>query len=79
MVFPNVEGSESYPDGSSSACSITKDAEERVKKYTSDVSFNYNFEGLPTISLAEVKWCRENPDTASASYDVGVKYYPPEY
>ncbi|MFC1859217.1 hypothetical protein ACFL9U_14500 [Thermodesulfobacteriota bacterium] len=51
----------------------------RAKSYASDVSCNDNFEGVPTITMGEVKWCRESPNTTPSSYDVGVKYYPPPY
>ena len=51
----------------------------RVKNYPSDGSCTCNFEGLPTITLGEIKWYREHPDITHPSYDVGVKYYAPEY
>ena len=37
------------------------------------------FEGLPTITLGEIKWCREISDAVFSSYEVGVKYYGPDY
>ena len=51
----------------------------RVEKYPSNGSRTCDLEGIPTISLGEVKWCKETPDAISSSYEVGVKYYAPEY
>ena len=36
-------------------------------------------EGLHTAILAEVKWCEENLDRGTFSYNIGVKYYGPIY
>ena len=34
-------------------------------------------EGIRTIGIAEVKWCRELPSVADSYYGIGLKYYPP--
>jgi hypothetical protein len=36
-------------------------------------------EGLRSVTLAEVKWCREIHDIAVPAYSVGVRYFPPAY
>lgn len=51
----------------------------RSEKHTSNVSCTCAFEGLSTISIGEVKWCRETPDEIFSSCEAGVKYYAPEY
>ncbi len=50
----------------------------QIKNYASNGSCTCNFNGLPIVTLGEVKWCRNITD-AAFSYEVGVKYYPPEY
>lgn len=51
----------------------------RLKEGQSFASLEDNGNGLRSISLAEVKWCNEVPDTESITYGVGVKYQPPDY
>ncbi|MBU0987963.1 MAG: response regulator [Proteobacteria bacterium] len=51
----------------------------RLEHRPSKTSDTRNSEGLPTIILADVKWCREISDTSFASYEAGVKYYAPHY
>ncbi len=34
---------------------------------------------LPSISIGEVKWCRNLPAESAAMFGVGVKYYPRVY
>jgi len=36
-------------------------------------------ESLPSMSLAEVKWCRALEGADASFYEVGVRYYPPDY
>jgi len=36
-------------------------------------------EGLPSVSLAEVKWCRKTDVPDTSFYEVGVHFYPPHY
>ena len=36
-------------------------------------------EGLRSITLAEVKWCNEVPDSDTSHYRVGIKFYAPIY
>lgn len=36
-------------------------------------------EGLRSMTLAEVKWCREIHDGDVPAYGVGVRYFPPIY
>ncbi len=51
----------------------------RVEHCASNGSCACAFEGLPNICLAEVKWCREISDATLSSYDLGFKYFAPEY
>jgi len=51
----------------------------RVEHGASKASGTCAFEELPTIILAEVKWCREIPDASFSTYETGVKYYAPHY
>ena len=51
----------------------------RVEHDASRTSGTCAFEVLPTLILAEVKWCREIPDESFSSYEAGVKYYAPHY
>jgi hypothetical protein len=37
------------------------------------------FRSLPSVFLAEVKWCQQLEGPDSALYEVGVRYYPPRY
>jgi len=32
-------------------------------------------EGLRTISIAEVKWCKEVADDQNPHYEIGIQYY----
>jgi hypothetical protein len=34
---------------------------------------------LPSVGLAEVKWCRPIEGSDNTLYEVGVRYYPPKY
>jgi hypothetical protein len=34
---------------------------------------------LPSVGLAEVKWCRPMEGSDTTLYEVGVRYYPPKY
>ena len=36
-------------------------------------------EGLHIVTLAEVKWCLEEPDDEGLPYGIGVKYFEPVY
>jgi hypothetical protein len=51
----------------------------RIKEFASDHSCTRTLEGLPTISLGKVKWCRESTDATSAFYEIGAKFYGPYY
>ncbi|UCE54431.1 MAG: hypothetical protein JSV31_03025 [Desulfobacterales bacterium] len=51
----------------------------RVKKFHLNGSYSGNCEGLRSVTLADVKWCREIPDANVPSYGIGVKYFEPEY
>jgi hypothetical protein len=45
-----------------------------------DANGTFEFkEGFRSISLGEVKWCKEFISEGSTHYAVGVKYYEPEY
>jgi hypothetical protein len=34
---------------------------------------------MPSVGLAEVKWCRPMEGSDTTLYEVGVHYYPPKY
>ena len=51
----------------------------RVKKFHPHNSCTGLCHGLRSVTLAEVKWCDEEPDANVFSYWVGVKYYEPDY
>jgi hypothetical protein len=36
-------------------------------------------EALPSVTLAEVKWCRKIDVPDASFYEVGVHFYPPHY
>jgi hypothetical protein len=36
-------------------------------------------DSLPSMGLAEVKWCRPLYGNESSLYEVGVRYHPPDY
>ena len=36
-------------------------------------------QGLRSVTLAEVKWCKQVNEVNDSYYGVGVKYYEPEY
>lgn len=40
---------------------------------------NWSLEGLPSVGLAEVKWCRPVEGSRTTIFEVGVRYYPPKY
>jgi hypothetical protein len=51
----------------------------RVEHGASGASSSCDFQELPTIILAEVKWCREISEISFFAYEAGVKYYAPHY
>ena len=51
----------------------------RLKKFSSLDFPRGSEEGLRCMSLAQVKWCQEQPGLESGAYDVGVKYQAPVY
>ncbi|MFC1811383.1 hypothetical protein ACFL03_01700 [Thermodesulfobacteriota bacterium] len=51
----------------------------RMKDIQSNGLRTSDSEGLPTIVLGNVKWCRENPDANQPPYDHGIKYFAPAY
>ena len=51
----------------------------RVNHCVSNGSCSCDFEGLPTTTLGKIKWCREASDASSSFYEIGVKYYLPDY
>lgn len=51
----------------------------RMKDSESNGPRTSDSEGLPTIVLGNVKWCRKNPDATQSSYDLGIKYFAPAY
>ena len=51
----------------------------RLKKFPPNAFFNHVYEGLHTVVIGEVKWCRRIPDADDHAYGVGIKYLPPVY
>jgi hypothetical protein len=51
----------------------------RIKNFHPDGPCRGDCRGLKSLALAEVRWCEEIVDADSAYFDVGVKYYEPEY
>jgi hypothetical protein len=51
----------------------------RLEKIHPNGPGNGYCEGLHLITLADVKWCQETPDSEAFPYGVGVKYYAPVY
>lgn len=42
-------------------------------------SGSHDLETLPSVRLGEVKWCRKLPAESTASFGVGIRYYPQVY
>ena len=51
----------------------------RLKKSNLNGLGNGVSEGLRSLTLAEVKWCKEIHDIDVPAYSVGVRYFPPIY
>lgn len=51
----------------------------RLKKTHLNGSCFGSWEGLRSVTLAEVKWCSELSGATALSYGVGVKYFNPVY
>jgi len=51
----------------------------RVKNFQPGGSSNGDCRGLRSVTLAEVKWCKEALDENRPLYEIGAKYYAPEY
>jgi hypothetical protein len=51
----------------------------RLKKSNPTGFCNGVSEGLRSVTLAEVKWCKEIQDIDVPAYSVGARYFPPVY
>ena len=51
----------------------------RVKKIHPNNAGPRFYEGLRTVTLAEVKWCEEITGTGESPYGIGVKYFAAAY
>jgi hypothetical protein len=51
----------------------------RVEHDASNGSCNCALKGLPATALGKIKWCREASDVTSYFYEIGVRYYLPDY
>ena len=51
----------------------------RVKKFHSNGSCSGDCRGLRSATLAEVKWCKKFLNEIEPFYEIGAKYYEPEY
>jgi len=50
-----------------------------LKKIHPEASGTGSCEGLRSVTLGTVKWCREVPGDEISHYEVGVKYFEPVY
>ena len=46
---------------------------------TANGSRGTDLESLPSVSIGEVKWCRELPAESTTTFGVGVRYFPDVY
>ena len=51
----------------------------RVKKFHPNGACSGDCRGLRSVTLAEVKWCKEFINETELFYEIGAKYYEPEY
>ena len=51
----------------------------RITKIHPNGSFTGFWEGLRSVTLAEIKWCKKEPDKQDSDYGVGVKYFESVY
>jgi hypothetical protein len=51
----------------------------RIKNFHPNGLCKGDCKELRLLSLAEVRWCKEVIDQNNSYYEVGVKYYAPEY
>ncbi len=51
----------------------------RINSEGRDFSCASNLEGLRTITLGEVKWCKEIPYKTSYGYEAGIRYLAPVF
>ena len=51
----------------------------RVKNNHSNGACRCDCRGLRSVTLAEVKWCKEFIDETEPFYEVGARYYEPDY
>jgi hypothetical protein len=51
----------------------------RVKNFHPYGACNGDCRGLRSVTLAEAKWCNEILNGTEHFYEIGVKYYQPEY
>jgi hypothetical protein len=51
----------------------------RLKNFSPHGACNGDCRGLRSLTLAEAKWCKEIINETETFYEIGVKYYHPEY
>jgi hypothetical protein len=51
----------------------------RVKKFHPDDACSGDCRELRSVTLAEVKWCKEFFNETKPFYEIGAKYYEPDY
>ena len=51
----------------------------RVKKFQPNGPSNDDCQGLRSVTLAEIKWCKEFFNETETLYEMGAKYYAPEH
>ena len=51
----------------------------RVKKFHPNGTCSGDCQGLRSVTLAEVKWCKDFLNESEPFYEIGAKYYEPDY
>ncbi len=51
----------------------------RAKDLHPNGACNGDCRGLRSLTLAEVKWCKEILNESESFYEISAQYYPPEY
>lgn len=51
----------------------------RIKQFLPNAAGKGDSQGLRSVALAEIKWCKEIFNDAETFYEIGAKYYVPEY
>jgi len=58
---------------------VKEQATEQILKFSGLVAAVDDCRGLRTLTLADVKWCKEILDATEPFYEIGAKYYHLQY